>query len=196
MAARTNVDIVNIAMRLLGKARLASLDPAVKDPGELIREAKASWQDAFDLAMKLEDWDECEESLSLPGSAVDGDEAKIKVQLPGDCLKVRCVNDLTYGWTRRAGPGAGVLIVEGVSPVKVTYTRRVPAGEMSVNLARLCGAQLAEDIKAHASLSKTKSDEVQAKYNLALKIMLGIDGAEDGTEQASTSSWLSAMDGL
>ena len=194
MSQRTAATIVNEAFDLLGKAPVGDIEKP--PPGEVYKRAKARYESVFDRAMKLSDWEECGKTLILPTGKGEDDDPRYVVQLPPDCLKIWFVNGRTTGYARRAGPGAGVLLVETSAPVTVQYARRLKPAQMTEELAQLCAALLAVKLIPHAGLTRNKKDDVKAALRDAVRDMLFVSGSEDGTAAPFESVWLDAIGGL
>jgi len=197
MTERNETDIINMSLDILGKASIA--DIASARAGELVDAIKRRYQGAFNIALQMAEWPEIRTVRILPTAVTPPDDEFLNaVQAPSDLLKIWTINGSKRAFKRRrsGSQGEGLILTNAPVPITVIYGRRVPPAEMSEVLARLCAAQLAVDVKSHAALKTSKSQEVDGILRIAVRDANFITGSDDGTEVTLTSPWLSAMDGL
>lgn len=192
---RTDTDIANMAMDLLGEPPIADLEEPRTD---LERRAQRRFHEARDFVLSQNWWkaSRAEERLTLLSGVVD-EEFPAQVQLPENCVLVWTVNGDQDGFEQIAGPGGGRLAGRWSGAPRVVYGRRLSAAETPLYLQRLIAAQLALDLAPSLGV-EVKGDRLrrlEAAHEDAMAIALATAGAVGGREQPIRSRYVDAMDG-
>jgi len=176
----SEVEIVNIAMTLLGETRIISLDDDTKPA----REAKAIFAADRDALLAGYNWSFAMARQQLSVLATPPVFRYLnQYLLPADCLRVVQVGTFFHGvdLTDYRGCSTEEFQIEGRNiltdlgaPLDFRYVKRViDATLFSANFVKAFGAQLAADLAEPLTQSDTKRaralDQFQTEINLAIR---------------------------
>lgn len=188
----TNEDIANIAMDILGESDITDFQTPT---GKIETAAVRRLHDGVSVVMRLAKWSVARAAIKIGTSPRTDDlDYRAQSQLPDDCAKVWSVGGNEKGWTVVAnGSEGGLLLHNAPGPIYLIYGRRLEAGEMPAQLARLCGAQLALDLVTTDRELTRKRNDVRAAFNEALRNAAWL--GEGGADVVVGSDWLNAVRG-
>lgn len=193
----SSVDIVNLALTLLGEERISSIDDDVKPA----REAKAVYDIARDAALAGYDWAFAFDRASLSALAdAPAFEYSLQYQLPSDCLRLRYVGDHYVGidMTDYRGAPTEEFTIEGrkiltnlSAPLHIKYVTRVTdPGQYSANFVAAFGAKLATYLAEPITQSDTKRDRAEAQFKTEISLAVRANAIQLPPKKLPDDEWL------
>lgn len=194
----TSVEIVNMALTMLGTKRIAALTDNVKEA----REMNAVYTLRRDALLRSFNWSFAMERTSL--SALSDAPAwgyTVAYQLPSDCLRVVQVNDI---WQvpglsdAMGGPDAEPYKIEGrtivtdfSAPLYLRYVKRVSnTADFDSAFASVFACDLAIATCEAITQSRTKKDSLKDDYAEAIRLAVRANAIELPPEEIPDDSWM------
>ena len=194
MTDRSEIDIANRAMDLLGRAEIDDYEVPHED---LERAIVRNMSGALTETLRLSRWTRARKIERLPGVAIDDEDYAYEIQLPADCALVWRVGGREEGdaWIRVAGQGAGTVRANIKPPAAVEWGRALSPAELPEELAELAAACLAVRCSFKAALSAAQRGEVARAKRAAMRMAVLTGNTEVSRRDDCPSRWLAAMGG-
>lgn len=193
----TVIEIVNLALTLLGENRIMALT----DNSKPAREANAIYEITRDALLAGYNWSFAKSRAQLPASAIPpAFEWAYAYPLPSDCLRLLFVGDYYAGvdLTDYRGAPTAPYAVEGReiltdmgSPLNLRYIKRLTNTTMySANFAKALGARLAADLSEPLTQSDTKRARAEDVFKKELSIAVRAGAIELPPERLADDDWI------
>ena len=193
----SDVEVVNLALTLLGEARIMSLDDDVKPA----REAKAIFTIVRDALLSGYNWSFAKTRALLPALAdVPPFEFSVKYQLPSDCLRIVMAGEFYVGidLTDYRGSPVEEYTIEGrellcnwSAPLQLKYIRRITdGGQFSANFTKAFGCQLAADLTEPLSQSNQKREAALKAFDKEISLAIRANAIELPPQKMSDDEWI------
>lgn len=193
----SEVDIVNVALTLLGESRITSLD----DRSKPAREAKALYAITRDALIAAHDWNFAKARAALPALAdAPLSQFDTKYQLPSDCLRLLMLNDYYVGLdlTDYRGSPTEEYSIEGreiltnwSAPLNVSYIKRVTdAQQFDPAFIKVLGCQLAMDLCEPLTQSDTKYQKAERQFGREINNAIRINAISLPPRKLADDEWI------
>lgn len=193
----SDVEIVNVALTLLGESRVISLDDDVKQA----REAKAMYTIVRDALLASYDWSFAKARTQLPALAgAPLFEFPYKYQLPVDCLRVTMIGDVYVGVNLsdyNNAPsddytieGREILTHFG-APLNIKFVKQITdPGKFAAAFTRALGCRLAVDLCEALTQSNSKKDKMGEHFTEAIRLAIRANAIEVPPKKIADDEWL------
>lgn len=194
----SDVEVANVALTLLGSARIASFDDNIK----AAREISAIYETVRDATLAGQNWNFAKARAELP-ALVDppvGNQFSAQYQLPTDCLRVVMVGDRYVGadLTDYRGSPTEEYAIEGrkiltdwSAPLLVKYISRVTDPNLFDPLFKKAfGCKLAEDLCEALSQSDTKRQRAMDTYRQTVAEAIRVNAIALPPQKLADDEWL------
>lgn len=193
----SDVEIVNVALVLLGESRIISLDDNLKPA----REAKAIYAITRDALLASYDWSFAKTRAQLPAVVTAPlFQYGYAYQLPVDCLRVVFVGDHYVGadLTDYRGTPTDEYAIEGRqiltdmgAPLNVRYIKRVTdPTQFASPFVRALGCQLAVDLCETLTQSETKRTRADNEFKNAIRLAVRANAIEKPPSKLADDEWV------
>jgi len=193
----SEVELVNVALTLLGEGRITSLDDDIKSA----REAKALFTVNRDALLTSYTWSFAKARTQLSALvSTPVSEFNYQYQLPSDCLRVVKVGDYYMGLdvTDYRGASTKEFMIEGRliltnlgAPLNLQYIARVvDTAQWQSTFARAFAAQMAMDLAEPLTQSDTKRDRAERAYARAISDAVRSNAIELPPERLPDDDWI------
>lgn len=195
----SDVEIVNVALTLLGESRIASLDDDTKPA----RESKAIFAVNRDALMAGYNWSfaKTREQLSALATAPAFQYA-LKYQLPSSCIRITQVGDHYVGLdlTDYRGSATELFTIEGReiltdigAPLNLKFIKRVTdTAQFSANFAKAFAAYMAVDLAEPLTQSDTKRGRALEALKREISLAIRANAIELPPQKLADDEWLIA----
>ena len=193
----SDVEIVNVALTLLGEDRIASLDDDTKPA----RESKALFAINRDALMAGYNWSfaKTRSQLSALASAPAFQYA-LKYQLPSECIRIIQIGDFYAGLdlTDYRGSQTEMFTVEGreiltdlSAPLNFRFVQRVTdTAQFSANFAKAFAAYMAVDLAEPLTQSDTKRGRAVDSLKREISMAIRANAIELPPQKFADDEWL------
>lgn len=193
----TVVDIINVALTLLGESRIMSLS----DNSKPAREANAIYESVRDSLLAGYNWSFAKTRAQLPASATaPAFEYAYAYPLPVDCLRVVFVGDYYVGMdlTDYRGAPTEMFTIEGReiltdmgSPLNIKYIKRQTDSTLfSANFSASLSAKLAENLAEPLTQSDTKRARAEAAFKSEIRLAVRANAIELPPQKFADDEWI------
>lgn len=195
----SSVDIVNIALTLLGESRIMNLTDNTKPA----REANAIFEYTRDALLGGFNWSFAKVRAQLP-ALVDVPEFGFdnKFQMPVDCLRLIFVGDYYVGadLTNYRGSDTSEFAIEGreiltnlAAPLNIRYIKKITdASQFSPNFTYALAAKLAVDLAEPLTQSETKAARAESRFMYEIRQAVRANAIELPPEKLPDDEWVLA----
>lgn len=195
--ATSDVQIVNVALTLLGQSRITSIDDDVKQA----REAKAIYDVVRDALLANYNWSFAMTRIALPASATPPIfEFRNSFPFPVDCLRVVFVGDFYVGldMTDYRGAPNKDFMIEGrnilanfPAPLNVRYIKRVvDPTQFHASFVQAFASSLARDLAEPLTQSGSKRDRAESKLKTDVSLAVRANAIELPPESLADDPWV------
>ena len=193
----TVVDIVNVALTMLGESHIVDLT----DNSKVAREATFVYAQTRDAVLSGYDWSFSKARASLPAlTEAPAFQYKFKYPLPADCLRLIYVGEHYVGIDLsdyRTGPterftieGRDILTNDGF-PLNIRYIRRVEDSTLfSATFDDALSAKLAYRLAEALTQSNAKINHAKDAFNEAIRIAIRVNAIELPPQHLADDEWL------
>lgn len=195
---RSDVEIVNAALTLLGEGRIMSLAENTKPA----RESNAIYGIVRDSLISSYNWSFSKSRAALP-ALVDppvGEQFSLQYQLPTDCLRVIMVGNVYVGVdlsSYRSAPsseysieGRKILTNFG-SPLSVVYASRITdSTQFSASFCEALSTKLASYLAEPLTQSDSKRARAEAAFKQALSNAVRANAIEMPPQGIPDDEWI------
>lgn len=206
---RTELDVINMALDLMGEPALTTLD----DHRALAQRLKRLYPESFDRVSQAHDWPQLWAEVQLPaladapkilregyGRSYDGEVSEhwaTILLVPADALKIIAVNGETKGWRRYHGEHQAFIGTMAEAPVTLSYVRRVTPAKLPSPLVRAIAADLAiiAGRGPDAQVSGATLDRLQRMYDDHIAEALALAESEGGPKRQWVGRYERALAG-
>jgi len=193
----SDVDIVNVALTLLGENRIASLEDDVK----AAREAKAIYEVTRDALLAGFTWSFAKTRAQLPAlAAAPTFGFDYAYSLPADCLRVILLNEQFVGLdlTDYRGSPTEEYTIEGrqiltnwAAPLNIRYVKRVEdSTQFASAFVKALGCRLAADLCESLTQSEGKRDRAEQQFKLEIQLAVRANAIELPPQKLADDEWL------
>ena len=195
----SSIEIVNLALTMLGESRIISIDDNVKPA----REAKAVYNTILESLLGSYNWSFAKTRAALPALAdAPLSQYAAKFQLPADCLRVLFVGDHYVGMDLsdyRSAPTSeftieGREILANMSaPLNIRYVRKITDPTMfSAPFARAFAADMAKVLAEPLTQSEQKRARADKDLKDAISNAIRANAIELPPEKFPDDEWIMA----
>lgn len=195
----SEVDIVNMALTLLGERRIMSLNDGVKPA----REANAIFSLTRDALLAGYNWSFSMTRARLP--ALDETPEfgfANKFQMPSDCLRLVYINDVYYGLdmtdyrtgrTTEFEIDGRTINTDFSAPLNVRYVKRITdANQYSPNFVSSFAMKLAASLAEPLTQSESKWQKAMKMFDVEIALAVKANAIELPPEKFPDDEWLMA----
>ena len=193
----TVVEIVNVALTLLGESRIMALT----DNSKPAREASAIYDQTRDALLAGYNWSFAKTRAQLPASSTaPAFEYGAAYPLPTDCLRLLFIGDYYVGadLTDYRGAPTEMFTIEGReiltdmgAPLNVKYIRRVSdSTQFSANFSAALSARMAELLAEPLTQSDTKRARAEATFKDAIRTAIRANAIELPPQKMADDEWI------
>lgn len=193
----TVIDIVNVALTLLGESRIVSL----LDNSKPAREANAIYEQVRDSLLAGHTWSFAKTRAQLPALVTPPlFEYSYAFQLPSDCLRVVMVGEYYVGvdLTDYRGSPTEEFTIEGRqiltnlgAPLNLKYVKRVEdSTQFSANFVACLSARLAEKLAEPLTQSDSKRARAESAFKDELKLAIRSNAIELPPQKFADDEWI------
>lgn len=195
----SKVEIVNVALTLLGESRIMSIDDDVK----AAREAKAVYDIVRDALLANYNWTFAKQRVSLPALvSVPAFQYSKQYKLPVDCLRLVFVGDYYVGASLadyRTIPDelyaieGGMILTDLSAPLNIKFVARVTdTTQFAPAFTMAFASKLAMSLVEPLSQSAQKYQIAEAQFRDDLRLAIRSNAIEQPPIKLPDDEWLLA----